>query len=39
MIHQKLVDSFLAIRKLSKRKKSFSKTVHILHVGSKYDLI
>jgi hypothetical protein len=38
MIHQKLVDDFLATRDLSKCKKPFPETVHILHVGSKYDL-
>jgi hypothetical protein len=39
MIHQKLVDDFLARRNLSKCEKPFSETVHILHVGSKYDLV
>jgi hypothetical protein len=39
MIHQKLIDDFLVIRNLSKCKKQFSKTVHILHLGSKYDLV
>jgi hypothetical protein len=39
MIHQKLVDDFLATRNPSKCKKLFSETVHILHVGSKYDLV
>jgi hypothetical protein len=37
MIHQKL-DDFLARRNLSKCKKTFSQTVHILNVGSKYGL-
>jgi hypothetical protein len=35
MIHQKLVDDFLARRNLSKYKKPFSETIHILDVGSK----
>ncbi len=34
MIHQKLLDEFLARRKLSKCKKPFSETVHILQVGN-----
>jgi hypothetical protein len=37
MIHQKLVDDFLTRRNHSKCKKPFSETVHILHLGSKYD--
>jgi hypothetical protein len=39
MIHQKLIDDFLARRNLSKCKKPFSETVHVLNVGSKYDLV
>jgi hypothetical protein len=39
MIHQKLVDDFLTRRNLSKCKKPFSETVHLLHVGSKHDLV
>jgi hypothetical protein len=39
MIHQKLIDDFLARRNLSKCKKQFSETVYILHVGCKYDLV
>jgi hypothetical protein len=39
MNHQKYVDGFLARRNLSKCEKPFSETVHILHVGSKYDLV
>jgi hypothetical protein len=39
MIHQKILNNFLARRNLSKCKKPFSETVHILHVGSKYDLV
>ncbi len=39
MIHQKHIDDFLARRNLSKYKKPFFETVHILHVGSKYYLV
>jgi hypothetical protein len=38
MIHQKLIDDFLARRNLSQCKKPFSETIHILHVD-KYDLV
>jgi hypothetical protein len=39
MIHQTPVDDFLARRNLSKCKKPFSETLHILHLVSKYDLV
>jgi hypothetical protein len=39
MIHQKHVEDFLARRDLSKCKKPFYETIHILLVESKYDSV